>query len=170
MAAKKALIELDSSLKLSEISIVNERSGYPAIENSNYCVSITHTNEIAASLVFPKEFSLGIDIEDIKRSENIKRIITESVPNTPEFLTAAWTLKESLSKALKCGFSKPTNVFELSALTKEDNFFVCLYKQHSDFQGIAVVHGPYLLAITYPKSLESTEMLSLMKKTSSGQV
>ena len=159
ITTKKALSLFTNEVIFKDISVVNEKSGYPIIKNSLYSTSITHADEIVASLVFKKEFSFGIDVQDIRaRAIKIMKYITsdgEQIPNNPESLTMAWTMKESLSKALKCGFRIPFEELELVDLFQKENIFFCSYAKHREFKGIALVAGNSSFAITYQAEFEA---------------
>ncbi|MDR0968614.1 MAG: 4'-phosphopantetheinyl transferase superfamily protein [Holosporaceae bacterium] len=162
ITTKKALNLLaGGDLKFQEISVTNEKSGRPIIENFDYSTSITHTNETVASLVFKKEFSFGIDIEKL-RPKSIEALKSatfdkERVSSDLTSLTAAWTLKESLSKALNCGFSRPFEEFELSQFNQKEDSFLCSYAKHRKFKGVAKNCGENFCAIAYPAHINFNE-------------
>ncbi|MDR0678235.1 MAG: 4'-phosphopantetheinyl transferase superfamily protein [Holosporaceae bacterium] len=158
ITTKKALGSFVEDLAFEKINVVNEKSGCPIIENSDYSTSITHTDKIVASLVFENKFSFGIDIEEIKREkiEALSSVICnrEPIPHDPERLTVAWTLKETLSKALKCGFYMAFENFELSEFSENDQIFICSYLKYPEFKGIAFIHENNSYAVTYPTNIE----------------
>jgi phosphopantetheinyl transferase (holo-ACP synthase) len=157
LTTKKALSLLADGLTFQAISVVNEKSGHPIIENSSYATTITHTNEIVASLVFKSEFSFGIDVENVRKgsAKAIRSAISdeEQIVDDIESLTVAWTLKESLSKALKCGFRAPFEEFELTNFSQNNNIFFCSYAKHREFNGIALTYNDCSFAITYPAGI-----------------
>ncbi|MDR2723932.1 MAG: 4'-phosphopantetheinyl transferase superfamily protein [Holosporaceae bacterium] len=158
ITTKEALSKFTDELVFRDISVLNKELGCPFIEGSRYSTTITHTNEVVASLVFEKKFSVGIDIEDMR--ENAIKALKFSVSNNEQIsnnlkdLTVAWTLKESLSKALKCGFHLSFEEFELHLFSRNDNVFLCSYTKHPEFKGIALVDNNKSFAIAYPSEFE----------------
>ncbi|MDR1334553.1 MAG: 4'-phosphopantetheinyl transferase superfamily protein [Holosporaceae bacterium] len=156
---KKALAVLIGEFAFSDVSILNEKSGCPIIIPSGlgYATSITHSNEIVASFVFKNCFSFGIDVENLRETalEALASVALaqEPVPRDLKNLTIAWTLKESLSKALKSGFRLPFSEFEISSFVQNEDIFSCSYKRYPDFQGIALFDGKNSFAFTYPKKV-----------------
>lgn len=157
LTTKMALASLTNNLKFRDVSVLNEASGSPVIraplDHGDYGTSIAHTDEIVVSLVFQREFSFGIDIENLgRKSRSALKYIArggETIPEDSESSMVAWTLKESLGKALKCGLRCPEELV-LAQLQRKDSVFFCSYRKHPEFGGIARIYGNYSLAITYP--------------------
>ncbi|MDR2645887.1 MAG: 4'-phosphopantetheinyl transferase superfamily protein [Holosporaceae bacterium] len=158
MVTKKALSFFTNGLIFRDVSVINEASGHPVIQNSYYATSITHTNEIVASLVFKIEFSFGIDIENIRKNaiNALRSVITvgDHVPDDLNCLTVAWTLKEALSKALKFGFRLPREELELILIPQSANIFSCVYTKHPQFLGKARIYHDKSCAIAYPTNID----------------
>jgi 4'-phosphopantetheinyl transferase EntD len=108
--------------------------------------------------VFKSAFSFGIDIESPKKKamETIESIISadESVPRDLRHYAVAWTLKESLSKALKSGFRLPFGEFKMSDFCEERDIFTCRYQKHPEFCGTAIFCNGTSVAFTYPSEME----------------
>ncbi|MDR2106915.1 MAG: 4'-phosphopantetheinyl transferase superfamily protein [Holosporaceae bacterium] len=159
VVAKKALGMLIDGLIYRDLDVGNEKSGCPTTGNCDFSVSITHTDEVAACLAYGKEFSFGTDIEKMNenRIDALRYVISgkEPIPNDLKSLTVAWTLKESLSKALKCGFGLPFEEFELSEFRGNGEFFVCSYARHPEFFGAATVFENNSYAAAFPRELFS---------------
>jgi 4'-phosphopantetheinyl transferase len=163
IATKKALKVLDDirpqqAGASNEINIKNTDNGNPVIENSEYCASISHSQNTAVSLVFRSEFSFGVDIDYIRenRTNALKYINREDEPiqNNISELTVAWTMKEALAKALKCGFNCPFEELEISEFIKKNHTFECQFAKHKNFVGTAILHKNKSLAIAYRKEYE----------------
>jgi 4'-phosphopantetheinyl transferase len=158
MTTKKALSFFTNELIFRDVSVINEASGCPVIQNSRYATSITHTHEIVASIVFKKEFSFGIDVENVRKNAvgALRSVITtdDHVPDNLSCLTVAWTLKEALAKALKCGFRLPREELELTLLPQSANIFSCAYTKHPEFQGRARIYHNKSCAIAYPTDID----------------
>jgi phosphopantetheinyl transferase len=158
ITTKKALLSFVDGFAFGKINVINKKSGCPIIENSSYSTSITHTDEIVASLVFKRKFSFGIDIENIERGriETLKSVVfnEENIPEDSKRLTVAWTLKETLSKALCCGFSRSFEEFKLLKFSGNESIFTCSYSKHPEFKGIALIYGNNSYAIAYPTGIK----------------
>ena len=94
----------------------------PGCEELSIC--ITHSGNLAAAVAFPTGHPLGIDLERKDRTlvETLKQHIDqEELPPTllcaseAERYTRVWTVKESLSKILKCGLTTPFSILRLRA-------------------------------------------------------
>ncbi|MDR0632212.1 MAG: 4'-phosphopantetheinyl transferase superfamily protein [Holosporaceae bacterium] len=159
---KKALSSFVDGLVFRNVNIINEKSGCPVIGNSDYATSISHAGDVVASLVFKGNFSFGLDIENLKRNsiKAVKSVISdgESIPDDAKSLMAAWTLKEALGKALKCGLSLPFEEFELSQFTQDTDRFSCSYAKHPEFKGGAAVYDDYSYAIAYPAGISGFQI------------
>ncbi len=85
---------------------------------------ITHSGTFAAAIAFPTGHPMGIDIEwhDNAVLETLKQHVethelppTELCASEAERYTRVWTVKESLSKILKCGLTTPFSILRLRA-------------------------------------------------------
>ena len=89
------------------------------------------------AISFVKECTFGIDIERINDQKitalSYISLEKEPVEQNPEQLTIAWCMKESLSKALLCGFSQSFEDFLIKSfqLIKNDNAERCY---HAEFE------------------------------------
>jgi phosphopantetheinyl transferase (holo-ACP synthase) len=158
---KKALSSFVGDFAFGDVSVLNEKNGCPFIRSSEYvieyAVSITHTNDVVAALVFKNDFSFGTDIESPreKAKEALEAILTEKEPIMRDLknLTIAWTLKESLSKALNSGFYLPFDEFEISDISRDGDIFTCSYKKHPEFRGTAIFCDGNSFSFTYPSDV-----------------
>jgi len=161
IVAKKSLEFFVGKFDFRSVTIANETSGCPVIlrdgKKFGYAVSIAHTKETVAGLVFKDTFSFGIDIESMreKSTKAMRHVIMdgEQIPDDPKHLTVAWTLKEALSKALKKGFLLPFSELELTLTAETDNLFSCVYKKHPEFKGMSMIFNRNVFAMAYFSSL-----------------
>ena len=118
IAAKNAIMKLIDVRDPTQIDISNAKDGHPITENAE--ISITHSNNYAAAIAYSTESTFGIDMESINE-QRIKTLSyisleNEQIKQNPTQLTIAWCMKESLSKALLCGFSQPFETFRIKSL------------------------------------------------------
>ena len=175
-SAKTAYMELKVSKKLCDIEIQNGIFGQPFFTNdSEFELSIAHSERIGGALVFDRSYPMGIDIETRSRSKNktdVFQYITkpdevESTKRIPACssdddqtleLIVAWCVKEALTKAIKTGLTIPTDLLRIEKFTKcdmlnDEDLFQCEYKNFPQYKGIAKISNNYVIAIAYPQQL-----------------
>ncbi|MFN8371030.1 MAG: 4'-phosphopantetheinyl transferase superfamily protein, partial [Bacteriovoracaceae bacterium] len=81
-------------------------------------VTITHSHDLALAIAYDHEHVIGIDLEHIPqiKAEYILKVINPSekvIINQVEHIAVLWTIKEALSKALRCGLTVPFELFEI---------------------------------------------------------
>jgi 4'-phosphopantetheinyl transferase EntD len=151
-AAKRAL---SVHLKEADLARLEIRSGVFRQPMLRYPVplapglSLAHDEMVAIAVAFDSEQIMGIDVEgcsaDPSRLDAIASQITQSELDAgfalglsyPEACVLLWTLKESLSKALRVGLTVPFNLLELSDLETmpRGNHFRALFKNFTQYQG-----------------------------------
>ena len=126
-AAKRALLCLLPGVSPAAIQIKSGVFQQPIVSGQGYegfAICITHSADYAAAVAFPGGHPLGIDIEwhDPGHLEALKdQISPHELPPINhssaevERYSRVWTIKESLSKILRCGLMTPFSVFELNA-------------------------------------------------------
>ena len=156
IACKKAFFRLtigNSNCfdKFPSVSVLNADTGTPFIEKMpELHVSISHSHEVAIASV--SEHAVGIDIEKInpKRIRTLKRMSPEIQSECVVELTALWTLKESLGKALQTGIVEEFRHYEIENSTFEDGKYICDFKNFP-FRGVAIFDSLYAIGIVTEK-------------------
>jgi phosphopantetheinyl transferase len=153
--ASKIALGIFEDVAPSDVDIVNEESGRPIINNSGYGVSISHCEEWIVSLIFPKEFVFGVDVEQVRgnRCNALKYINSDSeqIPDNLQSLTVAWTMKEALSKALKRGFNLSFEDLTMAGFSEKNGVFECEFTKYEALRGLAIFYGNISLAIACEK-------------------
>ena len=151
IACKKAFFSLITGNsncfdKLSSISVLNTETGAPFIENFDFCVSISHSHELAIASI--SRYAIGVDIEriDSKRTSALKRMSAECPSEDVRDLTAFWTLKESLGKALRTGIVEGFERYQAKNLYVTEGIYRCEFKNFP-FLGIAITDTRYAIGI-----------------------
>ncbi|HEY6872557.1 MAG TPA: 4'-phosphopantetheinyl transferase superfamily protein [Geobacteraceae bacterium] len=167
-AAKKALSVL-SDENPEDIHIEHGIFNNPIMRGVGqeiFDVSITHSSEFAAALVFPASHPMGIDIEpvDLTKTSVIESELTANELNLlrnfahpagyAERVTAAWTIKESLSKVLRTGLTVPFFIYELATMDESDSGYVSTFKHFGQYKGLTFVLGDHVCSITCPRKTE----------------
>lgn len=133
-------------------------------ENPNVQVSITHCDDLGASIVFSEMCPMGIDIERVN-FENQKVIraqltnkeisLLETLPYSQhEMLALFWTAKEALSKILKTGLMTPMAVYEVEGIEFMDSHYISHFNNFGQYRAISFQLGSYVCSIVYPKNME----------------
>lgn len=148
--------------RMSDIIIRNGVFGQPIISDSAYDISITHTKKISACIVYDKFYIFGIDAEP--KNEDFKEIVQFFDSNEIELINQygnssfiiAWTLKEALSKAIRCGISIPLSILDIKKLTPYNDLFICEFSNFPQYKGVSLEWNEYRISLVYP-SLQDLE-------------
>lgn len=126
-------------------------------------VSIAHTQEIGAALIFNEAQPMGIDIEpnDEQHSSTVESQLTLS---EKDFLKHqwnstfginpypwVWTAKEALGKVLKTGLTTPMSLFLIKELEIEDSFIKATYENFSQYKVLSFLWNEIIVSIVLPK-------------------
>lgn len=176
-AAKKAVAALLDDDHLTKIQIINGVFNQPVILHDSPIriqVSLTHCDDLAAAIAFPEIMILGIDIEKINSRltrtveaelTSSEKLIAARLSCTYEsFVTIIWTLKESLSKALKTGLAVPLHLLEVKNIEDKDGYWVSSFTNFPQYAAISFVVEDYAYSLTYPKYVEIELNISLIKQ------
>ena len=162
--AKLAISNLINETEYKNITISRGVFKQPIIHHSsfqNIQVSISHSNDIGAVLVFPESHPMGIDIEYIDQSKSLNSVlnissneealIKNSIYNSTEKLMLLWTAKEALSKTLKTGLAVNQNIYEIDVIDVDENYIKILFKNFLQYKSISWVHNNYAWSIVLPE-------------------
>lgn len=159
MGRISAKVALKKHLMMDDCSGFNIENGvfnHPVICGNvrhGYQLSISHTDNIAVSIVFEEKHPIGIDIEamdneDIKYINDLltprEMIFSERV--TPLIL---WTSKEALSKCLKTGLTLPYKWFEINRISKiDEGIYEAYFSEYKQYKAICISGNHYFIAIS----------------------
>ncbi|MGW8956330.1 4'-phosphopantetheinyl transferase family protein [Paenibacillus sp. NPDC055715] len=168
IAAKSAVSSMTGMYDWEKIGIQNGVFKQPVLIGpifSSIQVSITHCNEFGIAVAFPAGVILGIDLEWIIR-DSLPLVVLESCTEHEKQLILGfaedkyplascmiWTLKESLSKALKTGFTQSLDILEVQKIEPLKVGFRSIYTYFPQFQSLTFSIQDYLCSMTYPKHL-----------------
>ncbi len=167
-AAKRALSRLRPSLNAASFEIAAGVFGQPVLPASELHglqVSISHTDGAAVALAFPEAHPMGLDLERFgeNRDDVIKeqltgreRILLRSLPiSEAAAYMLLWTVKESLSKVLKCGMMTPFTVLEIEEVRlHQGTTWVSTFRNFAQYKALSRVRTNEILSITLPKRTE----------------
>jgi 4'-phosphopantetheinyl transferase len=169
---KKAVQNLMPDILMNDIQVLKGVFEQPVLEISNcsasYDVSVSHKDNIAASLVFPQYHPAGIDI-DVVAPQNmtaLNRMITAHEQHIcregSERKMVIYTAKEALSKIMKCGLMVPVHFLEVNAIQKEGTFYSGVFTNFCQYQFISFAGDDHIITMVFPKKSKCTiELLFL---------
>jgi 4'-phosphopantetheinyl transferase len=151
----KLLLSLELNCTIKKINILYKKHGKPYIENSNLYFNISHNQQLYVVVISNKE--VGIDVEEIKKVENIelliKRTINERSLNELENLDENelqqrfiedWVVKESYLKLLGSGINKP--IKDINYILSEENESYKKFKHKNSIYTKKIIHkNKYIL-------------------------
>jgi len=133
---------------------------HPCLINTQ--VSISHCDRLGIALAFPEACPMAIDIETIEldkhetfisqlttHEKKLKNAFSSNIP--PEMF---WTMKEALSKALKCGLTTPFELLEVECISMDGALFVARFKNFSQYLAISFFISKNVCSIVYPKNVQ----------------
>ncbi|HUW63507.1 MAG TPA: 4'-phosphopantetheinyl transferase superfamily protein [Spirochaetia bacterium] len=162
-SAKTAICRLTNENNFQNISIRQGIFNQPVntcLFNHNTQVSITHSNDIGASIAFPEEVPMGIDVEMVdpetisvlaSQATDHEKFILKDLPFPYlNMLTLLWTAKEALSKALKVGLMASYHTFEIEKMETQSSHITCHFKHMRQYKTISFNLNSYICSIAYP--------------------
>ncbi len=137
----------------------------PILQNqtkTTWQTGITHSNTMAAALVFPATHPLAIDVEewDTQRTQVMKsqcdplelNLLLDLGLSVDVSCAICWTAKEAISKALRTGRTTSFRLFELKSIHRhEDGGYAGLFSQYHQYQFRSWVIENKVLSIVLPK-------------------
>ena len=165
--AKQAISKYLRQSEMTQFSIRHGVFEHPIVKNASnkeVQISISHSDVYGGAIAFPEEHPMAIDFEKIdpKKLEVIKtqctqdelRLIQSLHLSVITQLTILWTVKEALSKALKCGLTTPFKIFEAKGLESQTDCFVWTFKKFAQYKAISFIIGNTACSIILPKKTE----------------
>lgn len=166
-AAKLGLSRFTGNSSLTDFAVLRGALGQPLVCSSLWEtpeLSISHSASCGACLVYPPGHQFAMDLEEIRhRSSRLdaiasrltkkERALLDSIDksgDSAEHLYLLWTMKEALSKVLRCGLTLPVQALELAKLQVKDGLFHGRFTHFSQYRVIAQAKDGFALAIVFP--------------------
>lgn len=170
IASKNALSCHINEDNITHIEIASGIFNQPIVKHS--CsdtpeVSISHTYNMAIAITFPAGYSIGIDIEYITQ-DNIEGIKTQLTSREFDIASSSplgeritylmlWSMKEGLSKVLKCGLTVPLNLLEINKPAFTDNNSCSgYYSNFEQYKSVSHIIENYIISIVFPRVIDIT--------------
>lgn len=179
--AKQAIIACDDDINLREIAIETGVFGHPVVTDiprSHLQVSISHTDNFGAAISSPETHPMAIDVEAIcpSKRDAIKTQLSldeqklwvslrKGEGNEITQLTFLWTVKEALSKALKCGLTVPFEVLEIEVIKEKEGLLISSFKNFKQYQALSFCLGANICSIVYPSHTSFNVDLDSIQKS-----
>ena len=166
-AAKSAVTHYADLTAPPEINIESGIFSQPILK-LNYDeplqVSISHSGNIAAAIVFPEAHPMAVDVECVNpdlvqaaktqmTGREIELISGVDLPDDVK-LTVMWTAKEALSKVLKVGMMTPFKLLEVTQIEQKEQFIECQFKNFGQYKALCFIRDDSVLSIISPKRSE----------------
>lgn len=170
--AKKALVSFLGTSDPDEICVDAGVFGQPIVAGvPNVQVSISHTRTLGAAVAFPESHPVSVDVELVSTdsASTIQDVFTSTERENCDALPLSWktacvltwSLKEVLSKLLRCGLTAPMQVLEVDAIdadsSSEDRspevprWWRATYSNFGQYQGLARVWEGQIVAFGCPR-------------------
>ncbi|WP_032113934.1 4'-phosphopantetheinyl transferase superfamily protein [Candidatus Paracaedibacter symbiosus] len=90
-------------------------------------------------------------------------VFQQPIVYSPLFLTLFWTVKEALSKVIKCGFTIPSELLEIGDIQLKENYVESKFKNFQQYQALSFSVANYVCSIVHPKNSVLTSNPSAIK-------
>lgn len=174
-ACKRAITALCPSIEAASIHIGAGVFGQPILKPPNTLglqLSLSHSERIGIALAVEEGHPMALDIEIISadRAGVIERALTTheialvahtELPPT-QALTMLWSMKEALSKVLKCGLTSPFHVLEVATLEHSGAQLTASFRHFTQYQAIAFALGQHACAIVLPRATQGLPVEALL--------
>jgi Phosphopantetheinyl transferase len=163
-AAKLAVSSYLEEASFAEIEIASGIFNQPFVKHQSIDtpdVTISHCDGLAVAIAFCPSQILGVDIEYVARdkisvfqsqlTEQEKHYADNRFKDSALGSVCLWTIKEALSKALKCGFMTPFDILEVELLNNmSDRTYLSFFKNFKQYKCVSVIFGSYVLSVVLP--------------------
>lgn len=150
--------------ELASISILKSIYGYPILKDSSYGfdVNITHSNHSFASIVYPNEIQMSIDLEEINDEKGSLQLVMngkESLLKPPgmsdkTFYKLLWTCKEALGKCLRLGISSGIDSYSVSKITIMSRGVLSKFLYFPQFIAFSRITKERIITVILPSNIE----------------
>ncbi len=176
--AKKAVGALLQKNDFTQTRIENGIFQQPYVYHPSYQnlqITISHSDNYGAALAFSEAHPLAIDIETIciDKTKALQTQLTKAEQVLAEKLmiskisqlTVLWTIKEALSKILKCGFMVPFEILEISTMNAQDNHMISHFKNFHQYQALSFLFHNKVCSVVYPRKTDLSIDITAIQQT-----
>jgi 4'-phosphopantetheinyl transferase len=131
----------------------------------NPAVTLSHSADFAIAIAYEPGHIMGVDVEQIDsgRADIFRENLTEHEKNIARrtgceqklVSNVMWTIKEALSKAIKCGMTVPLDILAVEQLhVQSDGSFISNFKHFGQYKACSWLVRGFALSIALPKRTE----------------
>lgn len=168
-ACKSVLSQFFIEPNYGQIEIDSGIFGQPLIrylsrETGN--VSLSHNDKYAVAIACSERYPMAIDIEtaDVNKVSIIRSQLTDEEELLvksdiyPEYviITVLWTVKEALSKVIKCGLTIPLEILEVYRPQIVKDCLILEFKNFPQYHAYTWIVNDQVMSIVYPKNINIT--------------
>lgn len=178
-AAKRALTALAPGIEPPEIEIRPGVFQQPVVLHpraAGLAVCLTHTGPLAAAVAFPAGHPLGVDTEVVDPAylgALAGQIAPEDLPATGcgsvEGHFRAWTVKEALSKVLRCGLTAPFPLLAVAQTIMAEGAFTGRFRNFPQYAFLSLAAGRCAFALVHPArtalGVDRAAVLAFLRQT-----
>lgn len=124
-------------------------------------ISLSHASSLTAAVAFPAAHPMAIDVETIDSSHlpelksqltsaEVKLLTKFGSFSELEAVTAMWTIKEALSKALRSGLTAPVSIYEVAAVTADSGLLRAQFRHFIQYQALCFRCGLAMCSLVLP--------------------
>lgn len=128
-------------------------------------LSLSHCQDLAVAIAFPSGHPLAVDVEktDQNKIDVIRSQLTSNEINLAQTsplgeiiaCTLIWTIKEALSKVLKCGLMIPFAILEIDqSVFNKNGTCISYFKNFGQYKSYSWVIEDYVLSIILPQKTD----------------
>ena len=127
-------------------------------------VSISHSGDTVACIVFPDEHPMAIDVEEIKEgskdeiatqiTKEEKELFKGLSENEDTFFTRLWTIKEALSKVLKTGMTASFELYKIDSIKHNNGFCLSTFTNFIQYKAVSYNYGNSIVTVVLPERTE----------------
>lgn len=153
-------------LNSDEFKTIKIRHGVfeqPLLDSTNG-ISVSHSGDFAACVVFPDEHPMGLDLEVIQEDAVMKidsqltkneMILADQLEEEKyRSYTRCWTVKEALSKVLKTGLMVPFHMLEINSLKPDKKYTLSYFKNFIQYKAISCTLQDVMVSVVLPAETE----------------
>jgi len=168
IALKKSLGR-QLNIPSQEIVITTGAFGFPLIDPKQTKIadcSLTHSNTDAVAIASPYGHPVTIDVEQIRsKTTGITSKLTPHEigllktlkAHQTQALTALWTIKEALSKAVRCGLYADWSILEIKTVRQtEDYAYEATFSNWFQYKSMVLIFDTACLSLVIPKNSNLT--------------
>lgn len=163
-------LSLSTFLKTRDLlccSVIRGVLGQPVVQSDlreTPEISLAHSGSFGASICFPAGHQFAVDLEEIRnqpsrisaisskmtmKEKALLQTLAASIPEEKLYYQI-WTLKEALSKVLRCGLTLPLEALELKSLEWKEGQLAGRFTHFTQYRGVSQFSDELAISLVFP--------------------